>query len=85
MMGSGQTYMEKARRQLNEAESKIKKALGHIKQQRNQTKTERVRKSIPQIALVGYTNAGKGLFYTPVLHCSKQLNKLIGYKALSSY
>eukprot|EP00111_Clytia_hemisphaerica_P007713 TCONS_00022417-protein len=59
MMGSGQTYMEKARRQLTEAETKIKKALGHIKQQRNQTKTERARKSIPQIALVGYTNAGK--------------------------
>ena len=58
MMGSGQTYIEKARRQLNEAETKIKKALSHVKQQRAQTKAERMRKNIPHVALVGYTNAG---------------------------
>ena len=45
MMGGGETYMEKARRQLNEAESKIKKTLAIIKQQRNQTKLERIRKN----------------------------------------
>lgn len=59
IMGGGETYMEKARRQLNEAEAKIKKALNLMKQQRNQTKSERLRKGIPQVALVGYTNAGK--------------------------
>ena len=58
MMGSGQTHMEKAKKLLNEAESKIRKALTHIKHQRRQTKAERIRKSIPQVALVGYTNAG---------------------------
>jgi len=59
MMGGGETYMEKARKQLNESESKIKKALTNIKQQRKQMKAERIRRSIPQVALVGYTNTGK--------------------------
>lgn len=63
MMGGGETYMEKARKQLNESESKIKKALANIKQQRKQMKAERIRKSIPQVALVGYTNAGKQAFF----------------------
>ena len=58
MMGGGETYMEKARKQLNESESKIKKALTNIKQQRKQMKAERIRRSIPQVALVGYTNTG---------------------------
>lgn len=58
MMGSGETYMEKAKRHLADSETKVKKALNHIKQQRAQVKTERVKKQIPQVALVGYTNAG---------------------------
>lgn len=61
MMGSGETYMEKAKRHLSDSELKIKKALDHIKQQRAHVKIERMKKQIPQVALVGYTNAGDAL------------------------
>lgn len=57
--GSGETEMEKIKRQLFDAEAKIKKSLLHIKGQRSQAKAERIKKKVPQVALVGYTNAGK--------------------------
>lgn len=56
--GSGETEMEKIKRQLFDAEAKIKKSLLHIKGQRSQAKAERIKKKVPQVALVGYTNAG---------------------------
>eukprot|EP00795_Rhopilema_esculentum_P012597 gene12597-3301_t len=57
--GSGETHLEMKRRLLNEKEAKIRKELRHIENQRKQNRTERVNKHVPQIALIGYTNAGK--------------------------
>ena len=59
MMGTGETYMEKVKRHLLDSEKKINKQLLTIKHHREQVKKERFKKQIPQVALVGYTNAGK--------------------------
>ena len=60
--GSGETHLEMRRRLLSEKEAKIRKELRHIENQRKQNRTERVNKHVPQIALIGYTNAGSVLF-----------------------
>ena len=56
--GGGETHLELKRRLLSEKEAKIHKELYHINNQRMQNRTERINKHIPQIALIGYTNAG---------------------------
>ena len=57
--GGGETHLELKRRLLAEKEAKINKELRHIENQRLQNRTERINNEIPQIALIGYTNAGK--------------------------
>ena len=56
--GGGETHLEMKKRLLSEKEAKIKKELHHIEKQRKQNRTERINKHVPQIALIGYTNAG---------------------------
>ena len=57
--GSGETYLELKRRLISDKEAKVRKELHQIENQRMQNKAERMNKEIPQIALIGYTNAGK--------------------------
>jgi len=59
VFGSGETKLDKSKKVLANAENKIKKSLLLIKSQRQQAKAERVKKKVPHVALVGYTNAGK--------------------------
>lgn len=57
--GTGETKLDKSKQLLANAESKIKKQLHSIKMQREQAKAERIKKKVPHVALVGYTNAGR--------------------------
>jgi len=57
--GGGETYLELKRRLISDKEAKIRKELRQIGNQRMQNKAERMSKEIPQVALIGYTNAGK--------------------------
>ena len=57
--GGGETYLELKRRLISDKEAKIRKELRQIGNQRMQNKAERMSKEIPQVALIGYTNAGQ--------------------------
>lgn len=65
--GGGETHLEIKKRLLSEKESKIKRELHHIQKQRKQNRTERINKHIPQIALIGYTNAGWSKFVESII------------------
>ncbi len=57
--GLGETKLELDRRRVRERISRIKKELESLRKKRAATRGRRERQSIPVIALVGYTNAGK--------------------------
>ena len=67
MRGPGETKLELNRRVLENEMDSLKKQIAKIKIQRQSTRKERLKSSLPKIALVGYTNAGK----------SSLLNKLV--------
>ena len=57
--GPGETRLETDRRHIRTRISKLKEELKEIEQHRRTTRSKRVKEGIPQVALVGYTNAGK--------------------------
>ncbi|XP_014681565.1 PREDICTED: putative GTP-binding protein 6 [Priapulus caudatus] len=57
--GPGETYYETRHRLLKEREAKIRKALEKVSSKRQVLKQNRLRREIPTVAVVGYTNAGK--------------------------
>ncbi len=57
--GPGETKLETDRRRIRDRIAKIKKDLDNLRKQRAFTRARRSRQSVPLIALVGYTNAGK--------------------------
>jgi len=57
--GLGETWIETRRQLLMEREIKLKKQLDKIKQNRDILRMNRVRKQLPTVAVVGYTNSGK--------------------------
>lgn len=57
--GSGETFIETRQRLLRERELKIKKALEKVKSKRQLLRQNRIKKEIPTVAVIGYTNAGK--------------------------
>jgi hypothetical protein len=59
MLGAGETELEKQRRTVGNREVKIKAELKLIEQQRAATRERRSTRSLPVVALLGYTNAGK--------------------------
>ncbi len=59
MLGAGETELEKQRRTVGNREVKIKAELQLIEQQRAATRERRSSRSLPVVALLGYTNAGK--------------------------
>ena len=61
MVGEGETQLEIERRTIGERESKLKKELIQIEENRIKLKTKQNKlfNSLPRIALIGYTNAGK--------------------------
>ncbi len=57
--GVGEKKLELDRRKIEHRISELKKELEHIQQSRNTQRKKRNMSRIPQVALVGYTNAGK--------------------------
>lgn len=63
LRGPGETQLESDRRLLRGRIGYIKKRLEKVKVTREQSRRARKRQSIPTIALVGYTNAGKSTLF----------------------
>lgn len=57
--GAGETKLELDRRKIEHRISELKKELEVVARNRDVMRKKRSRSSIPQVALVGYTNAGK--------------------------
>lgn len=63
LRGPGETQLEVDRREINRRISKLKSDLETVRAHRSRHRTQRTRTSIPVIALVGYTNAGKSTLF----------------------
>ena len=57
--GPGETKIETDRRRIRERMSKLRREIRGMKKIRDTQRSVRVRSDIPQVAIVGYTNAGK--------------------------
>jgi len=63
LRGPGETQLETDRRLLRERIKTIGKRLQKVEKQREQSRRSRKRGSLPTVALVGYTNAGKSTLF----------------------
>ena len=66
--GPGETKLESDRRHIRERINRLKQELEQVRQVRSVQRERRMKNSVPVVAIVGYTNAGK----------STLLNKLTG-------
>lgn len=57
--GPGETKLETDRRRVRDKISHLEKQVENLRTQRQQRRKERMRRDVPIISLVGYTNAGK--------------------------
>ncbi len=70
MRGPGETAMEVSRRRIMERISRLKGQLEKLGRGREQRRSLRKRSSIPQVAVVGYTNAGKSTLLNAITKSS---------------
>ncbi|KAA0068418.1 ribosome rescue GTPase HflX [Rhodanobacter sp. T12-5] len=61
--GPGETQLETDRRLLGERVKMLTKRLEKVQTQRGQQRRSRLRNTVPRVALVGYTNAGKSTLF----------------------
>ena len=57
--GPGETKLETDRRRIRTRIQGIQREIDHVRQRRQQLRERRHKQSVPTVALVGYTNAGK--------------------------
>ena len=63
LRGPGETQLETDRRLLGERVKMLAKRLEKVQTQRTQQRRARLRNTVPRVALVGYTNAGKSTLF----------------------
>jgi GTP-binding protein HflX len=57
--GPGETKLEVDRRRVRERIALLEEKLKHVRESRHQRRAQRVRRDMPVVSIVGYTNAGK--------------------------
>jgi GTP-binding protein HflX len=72
--GPGETKLETDRRRIRHRVSMVSKEIDSVRQRRSQLRERRHKSSVPTVALVGYTNAGKTTLF----------NALTGDEAVAS-
>lgn len=70
--GLGETKLELDRRVISKRISDIEKELEEVKKQREVQRKQRKRTSIPTVALVGYTNAGKSTIMNHLMQMEEE-------------
>ncbi len=66
LRGPGETQLETDRRLLQKRVEQLQKRIDRIGVQRTQQRRARLRNTLPRIALVGYTNAGKSTLFNAI-------------------
>src|SRR5207244_1406123 len=66
--GPGETKLESDRRRIRVRIQAIQKEIDQVRQRRSQLRERRQKQSVPTVALVGYTNAGKTTLFNRLTH-----------------
>jgi GTP-binding protein HflX len=66
--GPGETKLETDRRRIRARIQAIQREIDQVRQRRSQLRERRQKKSVPTVALVGYTNAGKTTLFNHLTH-----------------
>lgn len=66
--GPGETKLESDRRRIRVRIQAIEKEIDQARQRRSQLRERRQKQSVPTVALVGYTNAGKTTLFNRLTH-----------------
>ncbi len=66
--GPGETKLETDRRRIRTRIQVIQREIDHVRHRRAQLRERRQKQSVPTVALVGYTNAGKTTLFNRLTH-----------------
>ena len=66
--GPGETKLETDRRRIRARIQAIQREIDHVRHRRAQLRERRQKQSVPTVALVGYTNAGKTTLFNTLTH-----------------
>jgi GTP-binding protein HflX len=66
--GPGETKLETDRRRIRARIQSIQREIEHVRHRRAQLRERRQKRSVPTVALVGYTNAGKTTLFNRLTH-----------------
>ena len=66
--GPGETKLETDRRRIRVRLQAVQREIEHVRQRRSQLRDRRQKQSVPTVALVGYTNAGKTTLFNRLTH-----------------
>jgi len=66
--GPGETKLETDRRRIRARIQAVQREINHVRHRRAQLRERRQKQSVPTVALVGYTNAGKTTLFNRLTH-----------------